>query len=63
MPFLWSIVLLVSLIFAIAGPLFFGHGLVEGETTWYGAAAVCVLIAAVLFLVQKRFRPDGHHHS
>ena len=63
MSFVWSIVLFASLVFAVAGPLFFGHALVEGGSTWYGAAAACLLIAAALFFIQKRFRPDGQPHS
>lgn len=61
MKFIWSVVLLAALIFAVAGPIFLGHALVEGDGAWFGAAAVCVAIAAVLFFVQKRFGPDDGH--
>jgi hypothetical protein len=63
MSFVWSLVLLASIVFAVAGPIFFGHALVEGDTPWFGVAAVCLLIAIVLFYVQKRFRTDGQHRS
>lgn len=61
MKFIWSIVLLASIVFAVAGPIFLGHALVEGDSTWYGSAAICAAIAAVLFFVQKRFRADDGH--
>ena len=61
MKFGWSIVLLASIILAVATPLFFGHALVAGDAKWFGAAAVCLLLAAVLFFVQKRFRADDAH--
>ena len=61
MKFIWSIVLLASVIFAVAGPIFFGHALVAGDGSWFGAAAVCLVIAAALFFVQKRFRTDDAH--
>ena len=64
MKVVWSIVLLVSLIFAVAVPLFVGHGLVEHGGPWFVLAAVCLVIAAALFFVQVRFRrdPDHTHH-
>jgi hypothetical protein len=64
MKFLWSVVLLVSVIFAMAVPLFFGHGLVGHGGPWFLAAAVCLAIAAALFFLQVRMRPDdgGAHH-
>lgn len=61
MKFGWSVVLLASVIFAVACPIFFGHALVEGDTRWFGMSALCLAIAAVLFFVQKRFRVDDIH--
>lgn len=68
MKFLWTVVLLVSVAFAMATPIFFGHGLVSGEhgrdTRWFLYAAVCLAIAAALFFLQVRMRPDDgptHH--
>ena len=68
MKFLWSVVLLVSVIFAMATPIFFGHGLVSGEhgrdTRFFMYAAICAAIAAGLFFMQVRMRPDrdpAHH--
>ena len=58
MNFVWSIVLLLSLGFAVAGPLFFGHALIAHDSRWFGASAVCVAIAAGLVFIQARFRPD-----
>ena len=64
MTFVGSIVLLASLVFAVAGPLFFGHALVENDSAWYGAGALCVGIAVALFVVQKRLRAsDERTHS
>lgn len=62
MKFLWSVLLLVSLIFAMAVPLFFGHGLIEHGGPWFLAAGVCLVIAAALFFIQVRMRPDGPTH-
>jgi hypothetical protein len=63
MKFSWSIVLLASIVFAVAGPIFFGHALIAHDGAWFAAAAICVAIAAVLFFVQKRFATDdGHAH-
>ncbi|HUP88471.1 MAG TPA: hypothetical protein VM100_03940 [Longimicrobiales bacterium] len=62
MKFGWSIVLLLSILFSAAVPLFFGHGLAAHENAWFGYAGICFLIAAALFFVQKRFRADEHAH-
>jgi Ca2+/H+ antiporter len=68
MKFLWSVMLLFSVIFAMAVPMFFGHALVSGEhgrdTRFFLYAAVCLAIAATLFFVQVRMRPDRDptHH-
>ncbi|MGQ0562925.1 MAG: hypothetical protein ACT443_13750 [Gemmatimonadota bacterium] len=59
MKFLWSIVLLASVVFAMAVPIFFGHGLVEHGGPWFALAGVCLLVALALFFIQVRFRPDG----
>ena len=61
MNFLWSIVLLVSLCFSIAVPLFFGHGLIAHDSKWFVFAAICFVIAAALMFVQIRFRKDRDH--
>ena len=65
MKFLWSVVLLVSVAFAMATPIFFGHGLVSGEhgrdTRYFMYAAVTLAIAAALFFLQVRMRPDRDH--
>ena len=62
MKFLWSVMLLVSVIFAMAVPMFFGHALVSGEhgrdTRFFLYAAICLAIAAALFFLQVRKRPD-----
>jgi hypothetical protein len=58
MRFVWSIVLLAAVAFAVAGPLFLGHGLAAHESAWLGYAAVCVVVAAVLLFLQKRFRTE-----
>ena len=56
MKFIWSVVLLASILFAAMVPLFFGHGLAAHETKFFGYAAVCLLITAALFFVQTRNR-------
>jgi len=61
MKFGWSIVLLVSVVLAVASPIFFGHALVERDGKWFGMSALCLALAAVLFFVQKRFRVDRAH--
>jgi hypothetical protein len=68
MKFIWSVVLLASVAFAMATPIFFGHGLVSGEhgrdTRFFLYAAITFAIAATLFFVQVRMRPDrdpSHH--
>lgn len=61
MKFGWSIVLLLSVISAVASPIFFGHALVEHESKFFGLSALCLAIAALLFFVQKRFRVDDVH--
>jgi hypothetical protein len=68
MKFIWTVVLLASVAFAMATPIFFGHGLVSGEhgrdTRFFMYAAICLAIAATLFFVQVRMRPDRDptHH-
>lgn len=63
---LYSVVLLAAVVFAVLGPIFFGHALVTKETKWFGIAAVCLLIGAVLMFVVKAIAPDDlpvpHHH-
>lgn len=61
MKFGWSVVLLASVVFAVASPIFFGHALVEHESRWFGLSAMCLAIAAVLFFIQKRYRVDDVH--
>ena len=61
MNVLWSLVLFASLVFSIAVPLFFGHGLIAHDSKWFVLAAVCLLIAAALMFVQVRFRKDREH--
>ena len=56
MKFIWTVVLLASILFAALVPLFFGHGLAAHETKYFGFAAICLLITAVLFFVQFRNR-------
>ena len=63
MNVLWSLVLLATVAFSIAVPLFFGHGLIAHDNKWFMLAAVCLLIAGALMFVQVRFRRDrGHVH-
>jgi len=54
MKFIWSVVLLASIIFSVCVPLFFGHGLAAHEPVWFGVAGACLFLAAILFLVQRR---------
>lgn len=63
MKFIWSVVLLASILFSAAVPLFFGHGLAAHESSWFGYAGVCLVIAVALIFVQSRFRKDepAHH--
>jgi hypothetical protein len=61
MKFLWSIVLLASVVFTAATALFFGHGLIDREGPWFIVAAVCLLIGAALIWVQSKFRGDVYH--
>jgi hypothetical protein len=58
MKFQWSVVLFVSILLAVATPLFFGHWLATHEGMWIGLAAVCLALASGLFFVQKRYRVD-----
>jgi hypothetical protein len=50
---------------ALSGILDFGHGLVSGEhgrdTRFFLYAAITFAIAATLFFVQVRMRPDRDH--
>ena len=68
MNIFWSIVLLASAVFMIASVYFFGNALVTEHhpEKWYGASAVCLLIAAALTFVQVKKRPGlrgthAHH--
>lgn len=63
MGFVSSVVMLVSILLAVCVPLFFGHGLAAHEPKWFGYAAVCLLLAAVLLFVQKRVIRGGDAHS
>jgi hypothetical protein len=58
MKFHWSVVLFVSILLAVAAPLFFGHWLASHESMWIGLAGVCLALASGLFFVQKRYRVD-----
>ena len=64
MKFVWTVVLLASILFSVAVPMFFGHALAseEGRGAWFGAAAVCLAIAAVLIFIQRRVNPDNVPH-
>lgn len=59
MNFMWSVVLLLSTVLAIAGVYFFGHALIAHDTAWFAASAACLVASAVLVFVQVKFRPDG----
>ncbi|MGQ0816283.1 MAG: hypothetical protein ACT4O1_17780 [Gemmatimonadota bacterium] len=64
MKVIWSIILLASLVLAVAVPVFFGHGLIAHGGPWFMLAGACLVIAAALFFVQIRFRRDAgpaHH--
>lgn len=65
MTVMWSIVLLISTVLAIAAVYFFGHALIAHDTIWFAASAVCLLASAALVFVQVKFRPDGRdsHHA
>lgn len=65
MKFVWTVVLLLSIVLAVCVPLFFGHGLAAHEPKWFGVAAGCLVAAALLFLVQRRASTEPghlHHH-
>jgi hypothetical protein len=57
-------VLLVSIVLAVSVPIFFGHGLASHETKWFGYAAVCLVLAGILFVVQRGVNADNDpaHH-
>jgi LPXTG-motif cell wall-anchored protein len=61
MNVLWSLVLLASVAFSIAVPLFFGHALIAHDNKWFMLAGLCLLIAGALMFVQVRFRRDREH--
>ena len=64
MKFIWSVVLLASIVCSVGVPMFFGHGLALHESKWFGYAAVLLVIAAVLFFVQRSAHTerDTVHH-
>lgn len=61
MKVIWSIVLLVSLCFAVAVPLFAGHWLVERHGPALIISLVCLAIATALFYVQIKYNRDSDH--
>ncbi len=63
MGFVSSIVMLASIIMAACVPLFFGHGLAAHEPKWFGYAAGCLVVAAVLVFVQRRMIGAGPRHT
>jgi hypothetical protein len=64
MKFVWTVVLFASIVLAVAVPIFFGHGLAAHESKFFGYAAVCLVLAAVLFFVQRGVNADNNpaHH-
>lgn len=61
MKFIWTVVLLASILVSAMVPLFFGHGLAAHEPKWFAYSGVCLLVAAVLLFVQIRRADEAAH--